>query len=124
VILVVDDHEDTAHFLCRLLSHKGYTTHCVGDGEDALAFLRDQTPRLIVLDVQMPGLTGLEVLDVMRADERLRKIPVLVYSAGHDKSQSELAIRLGARAYLVKGAVGVAEILELVAQHATPAVAV
>jgi CheY-like chemotaxis protein len=124
VILVVDDHEDTAHFLCRLLSRKGYTTHCVGDGEDALAFLRDQMPRLIVLDVQMPGLTGLEVLDVMRADERLRKIPVLVYSAGHDKTQSELAIRLGARAYLVKGAIGVAEILELVAQHATPAVAV
>jgi CheY-like chemotaxis protein len=121
VILVVDDHADTADFLCRVLSRKGYDTHCAHDGAAALDVLATRTPRLIVLDVQMPRLTGLEVLAAMRAAERLRTIPVIVYSAGHDKAQADHAIRLGAREYLVKGAVSVAEILRLVAKHASPA---
>jgi CheY-like chemotaxis protein len=120
VILVVDDHPDTAYVLCRLLGRKGYPTHCVDNGLEAIDFLKTRTPRLIVLDVQMPGMTGLEVLDVMSRDERLRKIPVLVYSAANDKAQSDLALRLGAKAYMVKGTVGISEILTLVAQHATP----
>jgi CheY-like chemotaxis protein len=120
VILVVDDHPDTAYVLCRLLGRKGYATHCVDNGLEALDFINTQTPRLIVLDVQMPGMTGLEVLEAMSRDERLRKIPVLVYSAGSEKSQSDLAHRLGAKAYMVKGAINIPEILALVAQHATP----
>jgi CheY-like chemotaxis protein len=120
VILVVDDHPDTAHMLCRALGRNGYPTHCVDNGLEAIDFLKTRTPRLIVLDVQMPGMTGLEALDVMSRDERLRRIPVLVYSAANERDQSDLALRLGAKAYMVKGAVSIAEILALVARHATP----
>ena len=120
MILVVDDHEDTAQFLCRLLGRRGYPTHCAADGYEALAFLAAETPRLIILDVQMPGMTGLELLERMGEEDRLRGIPVIVYSAAHEKNQSDLAMKLGAKAYLIKGAVGVPEILKLVAQHALP----
>lgn len=120
VILVVEDHPDTARFLCRLLQKRGYDTRCASDGVEALALLNALSPRLIILDVQMPRMTGFEVLEVMSENERLSKIPVIIYSAAHEKSQSDLALRLGARAYLVKGATGIPEMLAIVSGHAGP----
>lgn len=121
MILVVDDHHDTAQFLCRLLGKKGYPTHCAKDAFEALTFLRSQMPRLIILDLQMPGMTGLEMLDVIRHDAQLRRIPVLIYSAAHQKSQADLALRLGAKAFMIKGVIGIPALLELVEQYAMPA---
>lgn len=124
MILVVDDHVDTVGFLCKLLTRRGYDTRCAYDGLEALEVLKSATPRLIVLDVQMPGMTGLEVLEAMQADERLRRVPVVMYSAGHDKSQYDLAMRLGAKAVAVKGAVDVRGVIALVDRFATPATAI
>jgi CheY-like chemotaxis protein len=122
MILVVDDHPDTVEFVCRFLQRKGYETECAANGEEALAFLETNTPRLIILDIQMPGLTGLQVIEAMQQDERLRNIPVLMYSAGHEQFQHDRAMQLGAKAYMVKGAISVAEILAQVARYATPVV--
>ena len=118
MILVVDDHRDTASFLCKILHRQGYETLCAADGPEALAFLESSTPQLIILDVQMPGMSGLEVLEVMQADARLKSIPVLVYSAAHERSQNDRALRLGAKAFLVKGTVSVPELLAFVTTHA------
>lgn len=121
MILVVDDHADTVGFLCRLLTRRGYDTQCAYDGFGAMQILKSETPRLVVLDVQMPHMTGLEVLQAMREDERLQRIPVIVYSAGHEKAQYDQAIKLGAKAFAVKGAVDVREVIALVERFATPA---
>jgi CheY-like chemotaxis protein len=120
VILVVDDHEDTAHFLCRLLGRKGFEVTCCHDGPEAMEWLRTAIPQLIILDVQMPGLSGLDVLALLRDDDRLRIVPVIIYSAGLEQSQERSAFGLGAKEYLVKGCVDGAELIRLVTHHATP----
>jgi CheY-like chemotaxis protein len=119
MIFVVDDHRDTAELLCRLLRREGYEADCCHDGMEAIEKLKTITPQLIILDVQMPLMTGLGVLAVMRDDEGLRKIPVLVYSAGIEREQEVIAIQLGAKAYLVKGETCVKEIMDLIREHAT-----
>src|SRR5690349_22331819 len=119
MILVVDDHADTVSLVCRLLHRGGYTTGEAADGRAALAFMTSQTPALVILDIQMPELSGLQVLQAMQADNRLRAVPVIMYSANSGQADFDDAMRLGARAFLVKGSVGLQEILAQVAKHAS-----
>ena len=103
-LLVVDDSEDSCELLARILRRAGHDPTCYTSATEALAGLaRDDIPDLIVLDVMMPEMTGLDVLKALRADPRLASVPVVIYSALSDDKTRSAARTLGANGYVVKG---------------------
>ena len=106
-ILLVDDDSLEVIILQRVLrdlSLASRLTH-VADGEQALAHLRSeerQTPHAILLDLNMPRMTGLELLDVLKTDNGLRHIPVIVTTTSQRQEDMTTSFALGAAAYVVK----------------------
>src|SRR5688500_10895093 len=103
VILVVEDHEDTRRVLVRLLQHDGYEAVGVADGQQALLFLQTHKPHLMILDCDMPCVDGLGVLRTVRADERLREIPVVMFTADAAANVRLAVERLGVQGWVTKG---------------------
>jgi len=102
-LLIVDDNEDNRYTLMRRLQREGYTNLAsANDGKLALDLLQSQPFDLVLLDVMMPGLNGYEVLERMRADARLRHIPVIMISALDEIDSVIRCIELGAEDYLSK----------------------
>ncbi len=101
MILVVEDHPDTRRALLRLLSMEGYEAVPAGCGQDALDFLKDNRPRLVLLDCGLPDVDGLAVFRAIRSDRRLDETRVIMVSA-YDGSQRDEALAAGVDAYVVK----------------------
>jgi two-component system, cell cycle response regulator len=102
-LLVVDDNEDNRFTLVRRLRRLGYTDVATAvHGRDALAQLGARDFDLVLLDVMMPELNGYEVLERIRADERLRHVPVIMISAVEQVESVVRCIELGAEDYLPK----------------------
>jgi CheY-like chemotaxis protein len=110
VLLVEDNEADvrlTREALREAVDHVRLSA--VGDGDKAIAFLRRDDgfadapqPDLVLLDVNLPRMSGLEVLDEMRADESLARIPVIMLTSSAAQSDVEAAYARGANAYVVK----------------------
>ncbi len=100
VILVVDDDPEIVSFLKRGLTYEGYTVDTASDGAEALAKVREREPDLVVLDIMMPGIDGIEV------SKRLRQggseVPVLMLTAKGTVSDRVVGLDSGADDYLVK----------------------
>jgi DNA-binding response OmpR family regulator len=103
-ILVVDDDPDLVSLVRRWLEREGHVVDHVGTGPGALhALALDPLPDLVLLDVMLPRIDGFEVLRRMRADERLRRVPVIVMSAFADRHEDVArAMQLGANDYIIK----------------------
>jgi CheY-like chemotaxis protein len=114
-ILIVDDTPDGREPLARLLRMSGYQVDCAGDGIEALRTLQQQPADLVLLDLMMPGMSGLQVLERMRADARWRATPVIMFSASAtDASRTQKLAALGVSDYLQKAQVPFDELLERV----------
>src|SRR3954470_15046580 len=122
-VMVVDDVDVMRDVLARLLKREGYQTVSAGSGREALDVLEHSdepgqaAPDLILLDVKMPDLDGLELLERLHADTRWRNTPVIMLSAVSDTKSINRAEQLGAKAYLVKAAFSVAEMMSHVKQY-------
>lgn len=101
-ILVVDDDEGNRDVLSRRLNMMGYTVAQATNGREALEMLTAQSFDLVLLDVMMPEVDGIEVLRQMKASEQLRDIPVLMISALSDIDSVTKCIEMGAEDYLPK----------------------
>lgn len=101
-VLVADDNADMREYLTRILSGAGYQVTTVTDGAEALHSVRRDTPDLVVSDVMMPRLDGLELVARLRADTRTASVPVLLLSARAGQEASIEGLRAGADDYLVK----------------------
>jgi DNA-binding response OmpR family regulator len=101
-ILLVEDDPAVAGMYKLKLEMEGYRVTVAGDGEDGLRVAREQKPQLIFLDVRLPKLDGMSVLEAMRGDDRTRHIPVLILSNYGEPPLIERGLRLGAREYLLK----------------------
>lgn len=101
-ILVVDDDAFIRRPLEFLLSQEGFRPATAVDGEDCLRQLAEDRPDLIVLDVMMPGKSGLEVCAALRADPQLAQIPVILLSARAQEEDRRRGIEAGAQDYIVK----------------------
>ena len=103
-ILVVDDNEDIRSLIVYLLQLEGYTVREAEDGESAIVSLRESHADLLLLDVMMPGISGLELLTTIRAGEVSEKsdIPVIILTAKTQVEDIETAIELGATSYMLK----------------------
>jgi diguanylate cyclase (GGDEF)-like protein len=111
-ILIADDDVINVEFLRdSLLTPAGYTTLCASDGEEALRLALDQEPDLLLLDLQMPKMDGLQVLEALRREGR--HIPTIIITAHGSESVAVQAFRLGVRDYFPKP-FRVAEIMQAV----------
>jgi two-component system response regulator ResD len=100
-VLVVDDEPTIAEVVSRYLEHAGYDVRTAGDGDLALRLANDSRPDLVVLDLMLPGLTGLEVMRRLRDIDRDR-VAVILLTAKGDESDRVVGLRLGADDYIVK----------------------
>lgn len=101
-ILVVDDEVYILHILEFSLAVEGYDVMTAPSGEQALQMIEEDRPDLIVLDILMPGIDGLEVCRCIKADERLADIPIIFLSAKEQKADRAFGLALGASAYISK----------------------
>src|SRR5579862_1805301 len=122
MVLVVDDVLANGIPLVRLLRLAGYEAEFLDCAQKLFTHLRAQpAPNLIILDVMMPDMDGLQCLATMRANPAWRNVPVLMYSADNSPTRMEDAMRLGAREFIVKGGKGWDELLEKICSHSISA---
>ena len=117
-VLVVDDEEGARRALVRLLSKEGYDTLAAGDGREALQTLETTRPDVILLDIAMPVMDGLELLEHLQRHPQLTALPVVVLTALSDTHTVNRAQQLGAKALLVKATFSVADMLDQVKRYA------
>ena len=101
-LLVVDDDDLIAEMVCDLLISAGHGAGHCRDGREALDLMRIRPPHLLVLDCNMPNMSGIEVLRRMRMDPKLFKIPVLMLTARSGANDEHIARFDGVHDYVVK----------------------
>lgn len=101
-ILVVDDEPDICALVAYQLAKAGYRVSTAANGADALVSARDEQPAMVVLDLMLPGLSGYEVLERLRADDATRDVPVLMLTARREEEDRIRGLSLGADDYLTK----------------------
>ena len=123
-ILVVDDHPVTREPLAKLLRYEGFQTTCAANGVEALAAVGKSRPDLILLDVMMPKMNGVDFLDALRRDPGGQAIPVVALTGVLDPNHIARLRELGAVEVMTKARFTVEQLLEVVranAPCATPA---
>jgi two-component system response regulator ResD len=100
-VLVVDDEPTIAEVVARYLERAGYSTRVAADGVQALEAVARQRPDLVVLDLMLPGIDGLEVMRRLREQDRERIATILLTAKG-EESDRVVGLRLGADDYVVK----------------------
>ncbi|HEY0960299.1 MAG TPA: response regulator [Novosphingobium sp.] len=101
-ILVVEDNDLNRKLFCDVLKSQGYAVEPVADVLDALDRARGFVPNLIIMDIQLPNVSGLELIEAAKADPVLRSVPVLAVTAYAGKGDEERIRDAGADGYLAK----------------------
>ncbi len=101
-ILIVEDYPETVEMVKTFLNLKGFTVAVAMDGQAGLEAARSENPDLILLDLMMPKLSGLEVLKRLKEDAATAEIPVIIVTVGTESDEIKEAIALGAEYYIVK----------------------
>ncbi|MGN6372463.1 MAG: response regulator transcription factor [Solirubrobacteraceae bacterium] len=101
-VLVVDDDKDILELVAFRLERAGYEVLTAENGEQALALARERLPALVVLDVMMPSITGYDVVEALRADDRTRDIPVIMLTARVQDADVSRGFDAGADDYIRK----------------------
>ncbi len=101
-ILIADDEPNIVISLEYLLQREGFEVLIARDGVQALALAQRERPALLVLDVMMPGMTGFDVCQALRADASMASMPILLLSAKGRDTDAAKGLGLGANAYLTK----------------------
>ncbi len=101
-VLLIEDEESLRNLYTRILHSRNYTVETAVDGEDALLKLPMFTPDIIVLDIVMPRYNGMELLKVLKNDDRHRKIPVVMLTALSEMKKITECLEMGAVGYITK----------------------
>lgn len=101
-VLLVEDEDSIAMALEYLITHQGYDTRRVADGNAALEAMEEERPDLVVLDVMLPERSGYEVCQIMRRDNALKDVKVLMMTARGGEVERRKGLALGADAFLTK----------------------
>jgi CheY-like chemotaxis protein len=111
-ILIVDDNLDLCRPMASLLKHLGYDSKYATGGEAALKFVSNTVPDLVILDVMMPDIDGLEVLRRIKADPRTHDVPVVMFSAVSDSDFLAYTRTMGAADFWVKAGLDFSKLQE------------
>ncbi|MEG3087569.1 response regulator [Sphingomonas sp. PB4P5] len=101
-VLVVEDNELNLKLFCDLLRAHDYLAEGVRDGREAVARARDFAPDLIIMDIQLPHVSGFELIGHLKADETLNTIPIMAVTAYAGREDEERIRAVGADAYVSK----------------------
>jgi two-component system, OmpR family, alkaline phosphatase synthesis response regulator PhoP len=101
-ILVAEDDPDIANLLAHYLRKAGFEADIVESGREVLPRIRKAPPDLVLLDLMLPGLDGLEVCRAVRADEKTASIPIIIVTAKGEESDRIVGLELGADDYITK----------------------
>ena len=115
-VLIVEDNEKNMKLVRDVLQATGYSTLEATTGEEAVELALSQSPALVLMDVQLPGIDGVEALERMRQNERTASIPVLALTAQAMSGDRERFLEAGFDGYLAKP-VDVGELIEAVREH-------
>jgi DNA-binding response OmpR family regulator len=103
-VLVVDDNQDVRDLVVHFLSADGFHVYSASNGDEALAILKTNPVNLVLLDVMMPGKSGLEVLTEIRtgSNKAIHDIPVMMITAKSTTEDIDIALATGATSYVIK----------------------
>ena len=101
-VLVVEDDKDIAELVAHHLGRAGYATACLHSGSAVLDSLHDDPPDLLVLDLMLPGLSGLEICRVVRAEPQLASLPIIMLTAKSEEADRIVGLEHGADDYVTK----------------------
>jgi len=119
-LFIIEDEAVVARMYEKIFNYAGFTVEIAGDGEDGLAKVKTTNPDLILLDIMMPKMDGLKVLDLLKKDEFTKNVPVVILTnLGNDAVVTE-AFRLGATGYIFKSGMSNDRIVEEVKQYLAP----
>jgi two-component system alkaline phosphatase synthesis response regulator PhoP len=101
-ILVAEDDRDIADLIAHYLQKAGWQAHVVASGRDALAYAREQPVDLVILDLMMPGMSGLEVCRALRAEPSTADLPIIIVTARAEETDRIIGLEIGADDYVAK----------------------
>ena len=102
LVLIVEDNDKNLKLVRDVLQVKGYQTIEAGTGEDGIALARERRPDLILMDIQLPGISGIEALKVLRADASTAHIPCIAVTASVMQQDRNLITEAGFDGYIGK----------------------
>ena len=112
-VLVVEDNELNLKLFCDLLRAHGFVVEPVSDGREVLEKARSFVPNLIIMDIQLPHVSGLELIEQIKKDSQLKIIPIMAVTAYAGKGDEDRILSAGAEAYVSKP-ISVAKFIESV----------
>jgi two-component system phosphate regulon response regulator PhoB len=101
-ILLVEDESAIQSLIIFHLNQAGYQVFCANDAEQALVIIRQQLPDLLILDLMLPGISGLEMIRRLRADQRTNQIPIILLTARSEEQDKITGLNTGADDYITK----------------------
>ena len=101
-VLLVEDNADNRFIYSAMLRHAGYEVILASDGHEGLELGRTRSPHLVLMDISLPGLDGLEVTRLLKADEATRRTPIIALTAHALPADRGRALDAGCDAYLSK----------------------
>ncbi len=101
-ILLVEDDESLRNLYSKVLKDNKYEVETAVDGEDSFIKIDSFKPDVIILDIEMPKLNGIEALKIIKADPELRKIPVIMFTSSSDSNRLKECFQIGVRGYIMK----------------------
>ena len=102
IILVVDDEKDIVELVAYNLEREGYQIAKAYDGHQALRYLRENQPDLVILDLMLPGISGLEICRLIRKKPETEDLPIIMLTAKSDSVDKIMGLEIGADDYLTK----------------------
>lgn len=115
-VLLVDDTEMILRMYSRALTESGYEVVLAQDGQAAFEQAQQTNPDLIILDVMMPSVNGMEALEMIKNDDSTKTIPVVMLSADDDGTLMMKAMQKGASRFLVKSMLEPSQVVEIIGQ--------
>jgi two-component system phosphate regulon response regulator PhoB len=101
-IVLIEDEPDIQELLAYNLEREGYAVSMVGDGEQGLQLVREVRPDLVLLDIMLPGIDGIEVCRMLRQDDQSAHMPIIMLTAKSEESDVVLGLGIGADDYVSK----------------------
>jgi len=101
-ILVIEDEADISRVIDLNLTAEGYDVACIHDGAAAVGLVHEVRPDLILLDLMLPGMDGLDICRRLKADDDTRQIPIIMVTARGEENDIVLGLGLGAEDYITK----------------------
>ena len=119
-VLVVDDSKTELMFMTDLLQKNGFTVKTAENAEDAFRRLAEEKPDLILMDIQLPEISGLDITRKIKADDEIKHIPVIAVTAFAMKDDEEKILAAGCEAYLSKP-IAIDDFLATIRRYLEPA---